>query len=424
MGTRAFVNLGERLGILPSEREARRPIGLGIDVPLLLIVLTLIIFGLLMVYSASWDFSYRVFGDPTYTFRRQLNWLLLGISSAIVMSLMNYRWWSKITLPAMLVTVLLLVAVLILRDERFGASRTLSGGSYQPSELAKLMIVIYLSVWLFNKRDQLKSLSLGLVPLATILGIVGGTILLQPDLSAVLTILMLGGLLFFLGGGELRQILILLGLGGLIGYVIVTSNIFPTGRERFDAFWAGIQDLMKSSEHVRRSLEAFVHGGWFGVGIGKGQTKLTGLPFPHTDSIFAVIGEETGVFGATLLVLLYVGLMWRGLVISRNAQDGLGRLLAGGLTFWIVIEASINMAVMIGLLPFAGNALPLISSGGSSLVVTLTGLGIVMNVARQGEMKKEEEERTFSAVVDLRRRYRRRRISGAGSAAGVSVRRR
>lgn len=140
MGTRAFIELGERLGILPADREARRPIGLGIDVPLLLITLTLLILGLVMVYSASWDFSYQQYGDPVYTFRRQVNWILLGICSFVVMSVVNYRWWSRLALPLMGVTVLMLAMVLFLKDTRFGASRSLLGGSYQPSELSLIHI--------------------------------------------------------------------------------------------------------------------------------------------------------------------------------------------------------------------------------------------------------------------------------------------
>jgi cell division protein FtsW len=158
-------------------------------------------------------------------------------------------------------------------------------------------------------------------------------------------------------------------------------------------------------------MEAFVKGGAFGVGIGKADSKLTVLPFPQTDSIFAVVGEETGVIGAALLVCLYVMILWRGLVIARRAPDQLGTLLASGLILWMTMEAMINMAVMIGLMPFAGNALPLMSAGGSNRVVTLVAMGIVLNVSRQSEKVKVEKERAFSAVVNLRRRDWRRSVS-------------
>jgi len=432
MGSRPLINFVEKLGIhLPGDgvgyndvgyNGGRRQVQLGLDVPLLLLTITLIIYGLVMVYSASWDFAYRATGDPMFTFKRQLIWLVLGTISAVVLALFNYRFWKHLVIVAMLITIAALLVVLVIGDTRLGASRGLVGGSIQPSELAKLVMIIYLAVWLDNRRDQLKAVSFGLLPLGTILGFVGGLIFLQPDLSAVMTIFILGGMMFFLAGGELKQILfiILIGLG--IVYLIYVLPIFPTGRERINDFINGFKNLLQSSDHVKRSLEAFAKGGWFGVGIGKSTTKMTGLPFPHTDSIFAVVGEETGVVGAAALVLLYVGMVWRSLTVSKNAPDRLGKLLAGGLAFWLATEATINMAVMVGLMPFAGNALPFISAGGSSLLMMMSAVGIITNIARQS-VEKREEERSFNAVVDLRGRDRRRRVSRSVRPSG-SVNRR
>ncbi len=422
MGTRTLSQLGERLGILSPDNADRRPLRMPIDVPLLIITISLVVFGLLMVYSASADFSYRLNGQPMYFFKRQIGWVIVGLIIAIGLSFANYHWWRKLALPAMAVVLIGLIIVLFVRDERFGAARSLSGGSYQPSELAKLMLIIYLSVWLFNRRDNLRDANLALFPLGIILGVLGGFIALQPDLSAVLTLAILGGLLFFLAGGDLKQILILLGLGFGVGFLIANSNIFPTGRQRIDDYINGLKNLLESSPHVQRSLEAFVKGGLFGVGIGKGTTKVTGLPFPHTDSIFAVIGEETGLLGSSMLVLLYVGLLWRGLTIANRAPDGLGRLMASGLVFWIGLEACINMAVMVGLMPFAGNALPFISSGGSSMLVSLAAVGILMNIARQGELKEVIKESQFGAVVDLRRGDGRRRVSRSRRSSSPAIR--
>jgi cell division protein FtsW len=171
--------------------------------------------------------------------------------------------------------------------------------------------------------------------------------------------------------------------------------------------------------HLSRSLEALVKGGWFGVGIGRADTKLTGLPVPPTDSIFAVVGEETGFAGALALVVLYLLILWRGLSIAQRAPDGLGRLLAAGLSLWIVIEALINMAVIVGLVPFAGNALPFISAGGSNLVVSLVAIGILLNISRLSNQNREEEARTFDAVVNLRWRDRGRRVPGTRRSASA-----
>jgi cell division protein FtsW len=311
----------------------------------------------------------------------------------------------------MAVTIFALVAVLIIQDTRLGSVRSLFRGSIQPSELAKFGIVIYLSVWLHNRRDMLKSIYLAILPLSMIMGVVGGLIAMQPDLSAVITIGLLGTLMFFLAGGSLKHFLYMMAIGVIVGLIVMKSGLFPTGPDRVNSYLAGLKDPLQYSEHVRRSLEAFMRGGWLGVGIGKSQTKLNGLPFPHTDSVFAVVGEETGVLGAALLVILYIVFLWRGWKITRKAPDGLGMLLAGGLTFWIALEALINMLVMVGLLPFAGNALPFVSSGGSNLMVIMASVGIIINISRMSEKSKKQEEKGLNAVVNLRRGDRRRRVS-------------
>ena len=405
MGTRTFVNDG--LSFSPVKKLTR-----GVDIPLVLTVVALMVFGLVMLYSASFDFSYEEFGSSTYMFERQVKWMMLGVATVFVLSLFDYHNWRRIIVFAMLGTIGLLITVLFINEIRLGASRSLYEGSYQPSEVAKLIAIIYLAVWLYAKREFLHDISLGLIPLGVILGIIGGLIYLQPDLSAAGTVLILGGLLFFLAGADIRQIVFLLILAVFMGWVVVQFS--ETGQDRVASFVAGLQDPTQSSYHVQRSLEAVIKGGVFGVGLGQADTKLTGLPFAPTDSIFAVIAEELGLFGTVLLMGLYASLVWRGLVIARRAPDMLGTLLAAGVTFWIGIEALINMAVMVGLMPFAGNALPFISAGGSNLISTLSAVGIMLNISRQsGEIvKKEENEwRSFGAVVDLRRGNGRRRVS-------------
>jgi len=389
-----------------------RSVRLSVDVPLILVTVTLMIFGLLMVYSASWDFSLQVFGSPVHVFKRQLMALGAALLGVVVLTWLDYRFLRRLAIWIMLLTVVALVVVLLFGETRHGSTRSFSGGSFQPSEVAKLVTVIYLAVWLHAKREQLSDVSFGLIPLAAILGIVGGLILNQPDLSAAATVFILGGILFFLAGGDLKQIAFLVILALLIGWFIVWLN--PTGNERMATYMPGLRDPMEASYHVRRSLEAFVNGGWFGVGIGRGVTKLIGLPVPHSDSIFAVVGEETGVIGSSILVTLYGLFLWRGMAIANRAPDGFGKLLATGLSMWIAMEAFFNMGGMIGLLPFAGNALPFISAGGSNLVVSFATVGILLNISRLSEQEQEEQERrTSSAVVDLRGRNRRRSVSRA-----------
>jgi cell division protein FtsW len=380
--------------------------------PMLLVVIALLVFGLIMLYSASFDFSFNEYGSSTYMFNRQVKWLGLGILAAILLSLFDYHHWRRMVLPAMFVTIGLLITVLIVNEIRLGASRTLINGSYQPSEIAKLMAVVYIAVWLYSKRQFLHDVTIGMIPLGVILGIIGGLIYSQPDLSAAATVLILGGLLFFLAGADLKQIAFLLVLAFIMGWIVVQFSV--TGQDRVNSFLAGLQDPTNASYHVQRSFEAVIKGGFFGVGLGQADTKLTGLPFAPTDSIFAVVAEELGLFGSVVLMALYAGLIWRGLVIARRAPDMLGTLLASGMTFWIGIEALINMSVMVGLMPFAGNALPFISAGGSNLVSTLCAIGIMLNISRQSSEQTQMEEnewRSFGAVIDLRRRDGRRSVS-------------
>ena len=409
MGTGTFVNerpYAER----PNNPAVRRGVR-GFDMPLLVSVVALIVFGLAMLFSASWDFSLSAYGDAMHMFNRQLMWLSLGLIVAVCLAFFDYHHWRRFVVPAMALTVMLLMTVLLMNEIRFGAKRAFFDGSVQPSELAKLVTIIYLSVWLYAKKQYLHDISLGLIPLGVILGVVGGLIYQQPDLSAAGTVLMLGGLLFFLAGGDLKQIGVLLVVACVAAWLVASISL--TGRERVVDFIAGIKDPLQASYHVRRAFEAIVHGGWFGVGLGQSQSKLTGLPVPPTDSVFAVVAEELGWFGSVALIGLYGFLVWRGLVIARRAPDMLGTLLASGLVIWIAFEALINMAVMVGLLPFAGNALPFISAGGSNLVATLAALGIVFNISRQtGEGATTDEEwRSYSAVANLRWGNGRRSVS-------------
>ena len=234
MGDGTFVTSKTRVRI----KSIHRIIRLGFDVPLFLSVFTLLVFGLLMVYSASWDFSLAIHESPTQIFVRQLQWLGLGVGAALALAMIDYHIWLKLATPAMGLTILLLVVVLLIGDERLGAVRGIFSGSIQPSELAKLITVIYLAVWLYSKQEILEYASFGLFPLAGILGIVGGLIFLQPDLSAVITVVFLGVLLFYLAGGDIKQLLLLLIFTVAIGWVVV--KISPTGRERISDFIAAL----------------------------------------------------------------------------------------------------------------------------------------------------------------------------------------
>ena len=404
----------------PTSPKKQKPhaLRLGFDVPMLIVVICLLVFGLLMVYSASWKFSVTIMEQsPSFILGRQLIWATIGIILAIGVSLVNYQILQKIALPMLLITMgLLLVVLFFNRSSESG--RTLFNNSGQPSELAKLMVIIYLAVWLNSKQEVLNNMSFGLIPMIFILAILGTFIMLETDISATFTVLLLGGLLFFLAKGDLRQIALVIFLACLMIYLVVTFT--SRGQDRIQKFKNGLLDPQKADYQIKASFSAIVDGGLTGVGIGKGVIKNINLPVAWTDSIFAVIIEETGLIGGFFVIAMFMIFLWRGLHIAARAPDNLGRLLAGGITIWIVAEAIMNIAVMVSLLPVAGNALPFISFGGSSLIMTMVGVGILMNIARSGQdQESTKERRSFSAFANLRWRDRRRRVSRARRSAST-----
>jgi cell division protein FtsW len=423
MTEQVFEQMEERTPAQPERRSRRRKaavwpqLELDFDVPLLMAVFALLLFGALMVYSASWDFSLVNYEDPTQMFFQQMRNLGVGLAAAVACAFLHYHFWRKYSILMMGGMLLALTAVLVYGEVRYGSARALVAGSYMPGELAKLVTIIYLSVWLFAKRIELKKVTYGLLPLIGILGLMAGLIFLQPDISAAATIVLLGGLLFFLAGGSLLQIGAMMGGGAALGLLVMQISF--TAQTRITDYLTGLQNPTLANDHVLRAYEAFVKGGWFGVGLGQSETKLTGLPVPPTDSIFAVIGEELGLIGVGLTLLFYALILWRGMLIARRAPDMFGSLLAAGITIWITLEAFINMAVMVGLVPFAGNTLPLVSFGGSSLVTTLAALGILMNISRVSRTQRQQEERNLDATARGRGGERGRGLSRARRASRV-----
>jgi len=342
----------------------------------------------------------------------------VGIIGVVILTFIDYHSYQKWVVPGMGAVILLCLAVLAFGTEtQFGARRGLLSGSVQPSEFAKLAVLIYLSFWLYSKKDSLHKWTYGFIPLVVIIAIVAGLILGQPDISAAATIVVLGGVMFFIAGGKISQILLV--VIGVAALAFAFLNFSSTATTRLADYWNGLQNPQSASDHVKWSLEAIINGGILGVGIGRSTTKFIGLPVATTDSIFAVITEETGLVGALIVIALFIALLWRGLYIANHAPDELGKWLGAGISLWIFIEAVINMGVLVNLLPFAGNALPLISSGGSSLITTLAGIGILMSISRRSKIAQLSAERSLThAVVDLRRRDGRGSLPSAGSPSG------
>lgn len=390
--------------------QGQRPLNFRVDLILVLATIALTAIGLIILYSASLTASLQA-GDASYFFRRQVGWVGLGVVLAVIVSQVNYHIYRRGLLLMMAGTFILLIAVLLAGEARLGSVRSLFGGSVRPSELAKLAIIIYLAFWLGSKQDVLNSFSFGLLPMISIVGIMCGLVILQPDLSATITIFIMGILLYFLAGGALRQIVPIGIVSGLVGWAFVM--LYPVGKSRVMEYLAGLQNPVNAADQVVRSFEAVIRGGFFGVGIGRSVSRFLSLPLAHTDSIFAVIAEEMGLLGSTVVILLFICLLWRGLRIAQKAPDIEGRLLAGGLAIWIFLEAAINMAVMVNVMPVAGNALPFISSGGSSITMTFLAVGIMLNVNQVSEREDSTQGRSYRAVVDMRGRNSRRGVSRA-----------
>ncbi|OQY32519.1 MAG: hypothetical protein B6I38_04510 [Anaerolineaceae bacterium 4572_5.1] len=308
--------MGTRTGMKTNKTSQIR---LAVDVPMLILVAALVVFGTLTVYSASWEASWREFADVNYYFLRQLMWLGLGLVAAAVLFFIDYHRLDQnnFALYVVLGSIFLLIIGFFVGED---ARTLLKRRSISPSELAKLAIVLYLAVWLYAKDDKLKEFGFGIAPLAVILGLVGGLIAIQPDVSAAATVFFLGLVMFFLAGGSFGQVSIFVIIAGGLGGALVTV-IKPDALERIQAFVLGLLDITAAPPQVEAAISAFKEGGWFGVGPGRGIAKLVSVPVPHTDSIFAVVGEELGVFGASILVILYALFLWRGLVIASKASD-------------------------------------------------------------------------------------------------------
>jgi cell division protein FtsW len=396
----------------PDERRPSR-IRSGVallDMPLLLVTGLLIAIGSLMIYSTTFDWGYQDFGSDTAIFMIHVRNLLIGGVVLLGMAFIPYRFWRRIAVMLLLATVGGLIAVLLFSDATFGARRAFLQGSYQPGELAELIIVVYLAAWLGSKKTRIASIAFGLIPFAVLVGGVGLLVILQPDLSTAATIFIVAVLMYFLAGANVTHLLSVGGFLGVTGYIL--SQNFNYAQGRVSSYIAGLTDLTQTNYHAQQAIIAFLNGGLTGVGLGQGRQKFGNLPTSHTDSIFAVIGEELGVIGAVFVIVLFITLAIRGFHIARHARDPFGSLLAVGVTLLIVTKALLNIAVMLNLLPSTGVALPFISYGGSSLVTIMAGVGLLLSVARTAAIETSPERGNSRADHDRGWRNRWTRLSG------------
>ncbi|MDP3998554.1 MAG: putative lipid II flippase FtsW [bacterium] len=354
-----------------------------------LIVVFFLIFGVLMVYNASSVSALRDFGDKYYYLKEQLKWLGLGFFSLTFLSFFDYRRLYFLSPFLLISAVILLILVFIpgLGVKAYGASRWLNFRffSLQPSEIAKLSLVIYLSAWFSEKEKGRLGAFLLLV------GLLLALIFLQPDMGTAIILALTAILLYFLSGASLWHFVALLPASIIAGFVLIITS--PYRFKRLSSFVNPDFDPLGASYHLKQILIALGSGGIFGVGLGQSRQKYAYLPESMTDSIFAIIGEEVGFIGAAAIVLIFLFFIWRGFKIAREAPDRFGQLLAVGIISWLAIQAFVNLSAMVALIPLTGVPLPFISYGGSSLVVVMAGVGILLNISRQGKALKGRNSR-------------------------------
>ncbi len=357
------------------------------DLVLLITVLVLAGIGLAMSYSASAAYAQRVFGDSFYFLKRQLLWCGAGFAVLFFLQRVDYRSYSGYTKILLLVSFAALVLLFVpgIGKHVKGSVRWIELGplSIQPSEIVKIVMVIYLAKVFSTEHDGRANQALQLLIPMIITGIMFILIMMQPDFGTAMDLLIVSVLILFVSGFPIFYILSLFILSIPMFYLMIYQVGYR--RVRLLAFFDPWKYRYDSGYHVIQSFIAFKKGGFFGTGLGYGTQKLQRLPEPHTDFIFAVIAEETGLLGTMFIVGLFCMFFWRGMRISLGAPDEFGRLLAIGLTLMVTVQAFINIAVVTGRLPATGIPLPFISYGGSSMVATMAAMGILMNISRYRE---------------------------------------
>ena len=344
----------------------------------------LVLGGLVMVLSASSVSAYAQFGDSFVFFQRQAAYAAVGVGALLLTSRMRYRAWQRLAAPFLALTIILLALVLhpTAGVSAYGSSRWLALGpvTVQPSEIAKLALVVFAAAVLTKKWGRLDDLGHLALPLLPVVVVVGGLIMLQPDLGTTLIATGTVFMLLFAAGIRFRYLI----ATGLIGSAMGIALIFSADyrRVRFLAFLDPWADATNTGYQLVQSLIALGSGGWLGVGLGASRQKWLYVPNAHTDFIFSILGEELGLVGELAVLLAFGLLVFAGIRVATRAPDVFGRLLAAGIVSWFGLQALVNLGAVTGLLPITGVPLPFVSYGGSSLVVSLAAVGILWNIAR------------------------------------------
>lgn len=355
------------------------------DYILLGVVSLLLVFGLIMVASASVIKGFQEFGDRYYYAKHQFIYgILPGLIVFLLASKIYYRKWIKLSLPFFVLGIIGLLAVLVTSSAFYhgGATRWISFSSYtfQPSEFVKIFFIIYLSAWLDKKGSQINDARATLFPFLVIVGILGVLIIAQPNLGMLGIITLSALALYFISGVRLTHIfsLIILGISALAIFI----KIEPYRLQRLTTLLNPNADILGAGYQINQAVIAIGSGGLLGLGLGQSRQKYNYLPEPFGDSIFAIIGEELGLVGLAALIALFLIFMWRCFAIAKNAPDNFGKLLVSGITVILAVQFFMNIAAITQFMPLTGVPMPFISYGGSAMISALFGVGVILNVSR------------------------------------------
>lgn len=354
-----------------------------LDLPFLILTLLLVTIGVIMMFSASYARAYADEGNSAFYFWKQLRFALIGIAGMYAASRFNYQLWRPFSLFLAAGCFVLLLLTPIIGFKEGGATRWIAVpglGSFQPSEVAKLAVVLLFANMISNFREKMNSFRYGVLPFAGVLAVTAGLLALEPHLSATLIIGATGAVMMFLGGTPKKWFLIGFGVA-LVGAALYLA-IFPYAAARLESWRDPFSDPSDSGLQLVQSLYAIGSGGLMGLGFGKSRQKYLYLPEEHNDYIFAIVCEELGFIGAVVIILLFVLLIVRGFLIAQRARDRFGTLVAAGLSTLLALQVFFNIGVVTNFLPSTGISLPFFSYGGTALMMQLGEMGIILNISR------------------------------------------
>lgn len=361
--------------------EKNKPFDFGI----FLTVLVLLSIGIIMVFSASQHYALTFMGSSYFFLSRQLVWAIIGFFAMLFFANFDYKRWAKLSGILLIISIIMLVVILIpgVSDDIRGSGRWIKLGplgQFQPSEFAKLSLIIFLSTSLSKRSEELKKFKTGLLPYLVIIGIIDGLLLLEPHMSASGVITLIAFILIFVAGGRIAHFAWM--TAPIAGLTALMVMIAPYRFARVTSHFNPWADPLGKGFQAIQSLYAIGSGGIFGLGLGRSRQKFLYLPDAHNDFIFSILGEELGFIGVTIVLLLFLILIWRGLKVAMSSPDMFGSLLATGITLLIAVQVIINISVVTGVVPVTGMPLPFFSYGGTSLLMIMSCIGILLNISR------------------------------------------